>query len=92
MSKAVIVAKIVIRVGIFAWVCYGCLWLYYGFSRPTLAQPEASRLYALDTHGHVAYLTAREMANLHLLLETSGGLTAIAIGIAIFAKSRTPST
>jgi hypothetical protein len=90
-NKAVTFAKIVIRIGLLAWVSYLCLWLYYGFSRPTVAQPEAGRWFALDTHGHIAYLTSREMANLHLLLETSGGLTAIAIATAIFAKFRTPN-
>jgi hypothetical protein len=86
MSKAVTFAKIVIRVGFFAWVCYLCLWLYYGFSRPTVAQPNEGRVYALDTHGHVAYLTSREVSNLHVLLQASGGLIAMAVAVAIVAK------
>jgi len=88
VNKAVAFAKVVIRIGFFAWISYLCLTLYYGFSRPTVALPEEGRLYALDNHGHVAYLTYREIANLHLLLETAGGLTAIAVAIAVVAKLR----
>ena len=88
MRTAIAFAKVFMRIGFGAWVSYLCLWLYYGFSRPTVAQPEGDRLYALDTHGHVAYLTYREIGNLHLLLETSGGPIGISVAIAILAKFR----
>jgi hypothetical protein len=84
--------KVVMMVGFFAWISYLCLTLYYGFSRPTVAQPDAGRIYAVNNHGHVAYLTNREVANLHLLLEASGALTAVGIACAAFAKFRAPNS
>ncbi len=81
-------AKVIIRVGFFAWVSFACLWLYYGFSRPTSEQPEVGRLHRLDTHGHVAYLTHREMTNLHVLRGTAIGLFLIAGAMALVIKMR----
>jgi hypothetical protein len=86
--KTLTLAKVLMMMGFFGWVSYLCLTVYYGFSRPTVAQPEVGRTHAVDNHGHVAFLTNREVANLHLLLETSGGLIAIAVAVGLFAKLR----
>ena len=36
------------------------LWLYYAGTRPSVAQPDAGRIYPLNTHGFAAYLTEQE--------------------------------
>ena len=34
-------AKVIIRVGVLTWFGFLCLWVYYGFSRPTSKQPDS---------------------------------------------------
>ena len=65
-----------------------CLDLYYCFSRPTSAQPDTGRVYALENHGHVGYLNRREMNYVHLLRNTSGGLFIVAVVIGLVTKLR----
>ena len=81
-------AKIIIRVGVLAWFSFLGLYLYYGFSRPTSEQPESGRLYVLNTHGHVAYLTRQEITNLHLLQGVGVGLFLVAGAMALIIKLR----
>ena len=81
-------AKVLGRVGVFAWFSFACLYLYYGFSRPTFQQPDSGRLYPLDTHGHVAYLTLREINNLYHLRDAAFVLVLVAVGMVLVIKVR----
>lgn len=83
-----LLVKVISRVGVLAWISVLCLHLYYGFSRPTSRQPDAGRLYRLDTHGRVAYLTHREITNLHFLWGASIGLILVASTMALVVKMR----
>jgi hypothetical protein len=80
--------KVMSRVGVLAWFSFLCLHLYYGFSRPTAQQPDAGRLYRLDTHGRVAYLTLPEINNLHHLRDAAFGLVLVACTVALVIKLR----
>ncbi len=80
--------KIIMMMGFLAWIGYVNLSLYYCFSRPTSPQTDAARLYPLEEHGHVGYLTRREFENLNLARDTSAGLFGIGICIAIVIKIR----
>jgi hypothetical protein len=70
------------------WVGFLCLWIHYGFTRPTSKQPTQGRLYALNTHGRIAYLTSHEMHNLYVLGGTSIGLLIVVTPIALIIKRR----
>ena len=80
--------KVIMMVGFLAWIGYINLSLYYCFSRPTSPQTDADRLYPLEEHGHVGYLTRREIENLHLARDTSAGLFGVGICMAIVVKIR----
>jgi hypothetical protein len=41
------------------------LWYEYAQTRPQTAQPGEGRIYGLNTHGHVVYLTWAESVRLH---------------------------
>src|SRR5437588_12331067 len=84
----VVLARVIIRVGVAVWFGFLCLWSYYGFSRPTSKQPESGRLYPLDTHGHVAYLTVAEINNLHYVRDTGLGLVLVAVVMGLIVEMR----
>ena len=49
------------------WLSYADLWDHYAHTRPRLAQPDQGRVYALNTHGLIVYLTKDEQCRLDLL-------------------------
>ena len=58
------------------------LWYLYADTRPKVSNPSEGRVYSLNTHGNVVYLTLAESARLYGLL-IIGGLcmtTGILIG------------
>jgi hypothetical protein len=81
-------ARLVMKIGFLVGISFVCLDLYYCFSRPTSAQPETGRVYASESHGHVGYLNRREIDNVHLLRNTSGGLFVVACVIGLVIKLR----
>src|SRR5436305_8747087 len=87
-KRMVVLARVIIRVGVLAWFGFLCLYTYYGFSRPTSKQLDSGRLYPLDTHGHVAYLTLAEINNLHDLRNVAIGLVLVAVAMALVIKIR----
>lgn len=72
--------------GAFLFLCFVCLSVYYGFSRPTTEQPGVGRTHPLDVHGHVAYLTYREIFTLHILQVTGIGLFFVGAMVALVIK------
>ena len=62
-----------------ACLSYGYLWYQYAYTRPTFAQPDQGRIYALNTHGFIVYLTKDEQCRLDLLK-----WTAITLGLFLF--------
>jgi hypothetical protein len=60
------------------WCASFYLWYQYAFTRPTVAQPSIGRIYGLNTHGSVVYLTSAERLRLF-------GLQAIAAALMIVA-------
>jgi hypothetical protein len=55
-------------VGLGSWVGSDVLWHHYEFTRPATRQPEAGRVYPLNTHGTYVYLTFDERALLYFLM------------------------
>ena len=50
------------------WTASFILWYHYAFTRPAVRQPGAGRVYPLDTHGTVVYLTSHEHFLLYSLM------------------------
>src|SRR5438132_1492508 len=47
------------------------VWYDYAYTRPRVPRPDQGRIYALNTHGLVVYLTKEEQFRLYLLEGTS---------------------
>jgi len=56
--------------GLGSWTASFVLWYHYAFTRPAVRQPGAGRVYPLDTHGTVVYLTSHEHFLLYFLMVT----------------------
>jgi hypothetical protein len=68
------IAKVVSGIlGVVFWFSSFFVWQYYDAYRPTTYLPEAGRIFPLNTHGSIVYLTTGE----HYLLY---GLMAAGIG------------
>ena len=80
--------RVVASLAAVAWFGYLGLQLQYAFTRPTSMQPGLGRLYALETHGSVVYLTHNEVFLLHTLGETAGGLVVAVIVLGLIIKRR----
>ena len=62
------------------------LWMYYDSTRPTIADSSIGRIYPLNTHGSIVYLSQAETFRLHALMWIAGIFGVIAVCIDIFAK------
>lgn len=60
------------------------LWYQYAHTRPKLAQPDQGRVYALNTHGLIVYLTKEEQFRLDLLMWTAITLGVCFVSINVF--------
>lgn len=70
-----------IIIAILFFVCLGSLMYlneHYAYTRPEHPQPEIGRIYSLDVHGTVVYLTKREDSQLQWLWYSLGALLLIA--------------
>jgi hypothetical protein len=67
-------AGITTGIGMLISVCIlAILWYQYAYTRPRSPQPLQGRVYGLNTHGVVVYLTKGEQYNLYL----AGGIALI---------------
>src|SRR6266436_7131209 len=55
------------------------LWTYYDYTRPHAAEPSAGRIYALQTHRSIVYLTGQEQFMLNLLIWIAAPIFVLAI-------------
>ena len=78
--------KTVLRLGMLAWVSFLCLWAYFAFTRPSTSS--LGRLYALKSHGKIAYLTHKEEIQLYGLGTVALGLFAIGVIAGVTVKQR----
>lgn len=66
-KRLVAIAHVLGWLSLGIWMFFIYLILQYDATRPTVPVPSEGRIYASDTHGHVVYLTATEVSNLHHL-------------------------
>src|SRR5947208_12380785 len=50
------------------WFTYSFLWMYYDSTRPRIPDSGADRIYRLNTHGSIVYLTRGEEFLLNVLM------------------------
>ena len=63
------------------WLTSVFLWMHYASTRPHSLDAGSGRIYPLNTHGSVVYLTCRE--NLFIAALTVGGIIVFAAGVCI---------
>lgn len=68
------------------WLTYMGLWERYARTRPTAADPSVGRVYSLNEHGVIVYLTSAEQHRLHILAWAAAISFLIAVLIGVFIK------
>jgi hypothetical protein len=61
-----------------AWVCFFELYIYLDYTRPHVVDYPAGRIYALNNHGSIAYLTRTEYWFLYTFEYVAIGLFIVA--------------
>lgn len=72
--------------GLCFWMASCALWYRYALTRPAIRQPGAGRVYSLNTHGTVVYLTSQEHFLLYFLMVTGAVFLFLAVGLHLFGK------
>jgi hypothetical protein len=72
------VPKVLAPLSLTVWFSFIYLTFQYDATRPTVRKPEQGRVYGLNNHGHVVYLTAHEQENLNRLELVAVTLFAVA--------------
>jgi hypothetical protein len=75
-------------IGVTCATIAGIVWNFYDFTRPKIAAPLVGRIYPLNTHGHVVYLTSSERLWLWLLLGGFGVFALLAAIIQLSLRNR----
>ncbi len=88
LRTMIVFVKVVGWLGVMAWVGFIGLSVHYNYTRPTSPQPSQERIYSLNEHGHIAYLTHSEQQNLNLLFWSAVVLIAAAFVVGTIAKRR----
>jgi len=79
--------EIIAGVGaLIVWFTSMFLWMYYDHTRPTVADPSTGRIYPLNSHGSIVYLTQPEQFWLYSLIWVAGICFVIAVCIDVFKK------
>jgi membrane protein YdbS with pleckstrin-like domain len=68
------------------WVGAMALWMHLDATRPHTADAATGRIYALNTHGSIAYLNHRERTMMRTLTWTAGALFVTGVGIDILVR------
>lgn len=77
-----ILSIILVWTGVFLGIGGTFLGEYYAGSRPRVAQPEVGRVYSLDNHGIIGYVTKVELLQVRLL--EGGGIFCFVWGALIY--------
>jgi hypothetical protein len=74
--------------GALLWGCFIELYIYFDYTRPHVVDAAAGRLYALNNHGSIAYLTGNEHHFLYALEWTAWGLFLVAAVLHQYCRRR----
>jgi hypothetical protein len=82
--KALEIGALVVAVVV--WFTSMQLWTHYGDTRPRIPEPDAGRIYQLNTHGSIAYLTRPEELLLYGLMLIAGISFVAAVCVDVFKR------
>jgi len=77
-------------VALVSWAASFVLWYHYAFTRSDVRQPESGRIYPLNTHGSVVYLTSHECFLLYGLMVVGAVCFLFTLGLHYFGKRQLP--
>ena len=67
------VARWLVAAALLIWSVFFCLTFQYQNSLPTVADEQSGRVYSLNEHGHIVYLTLGEQCGLFALIFAAVG-------------------
>jgi hypothetical protein len=70
------------------WFSFGGLYVWYDFNRPHVPDASVGRVYSINNHGSIAYLTLREAVVLYGLAGVSAALLLVGVGIEAATRRR----
>ena len=82
--KALQVALVIVAA--VAWFTSMCLWMHYDSTRSHTPEPTAGRIYRLETHGSIVYLTRSEEIILYALMTTGIICFVVAVGVDVYKQ------
>lgn len=71
------------------WFSSFIVWMYFDAHRPRMAEPDSGRIYSLNTHGSIVYLTSGEHYFLYGLISSGIALFLITVTFHYLAKRGT---
>jgi len=77
-------------VALVSWTASFALWYHYAFTRSDVRQPESGRIFPLNTHGSVVYLTAHERFLLYGLMIVGAVCFLLTVGLHCVGKRQLP--
>jgi len=81
-----VVETVAALVALGLFLTYMGLWEQYAHTKPDAANLSSGRIYPLNEHGLIVYLTSAEQNRLHMLAWMAGFCFLIAVLIGIFIK------
>jgi hypothetical protein len=78
-KSTTIIGRCVAILALTLWLCFCGLYVYMDFSRPRKVDVAAGRIYALNSHGSIAYLTREEHTFLYSFEYVAIGLFVVAV-------------
>jgi hypothetical protein len=88
--RELVIAKWFAWGGMAVWFFAAGLGLHLDASRPTRPDPAIGRIYELNNHGHVVYLTLREQLTLWAVMFGGLGTAFVGIGLGIKGQPARP--
>jgi hypothetical protein len=82
------VARCAGALGLISWICFIELYIYLNYTRPHNIDVAAGRIYSLNNHGSIAYLTRSE----HIFLYTFACVAAALFVVAAVFHNATKAT
>jgi hypothetical protein len=77
-------------VALVSWTASFVLWYHYAFTRSDVRQPESGRIYPLNTHGSIVYLTSHERFLLYGLMVVGAVCFLLTAGLHYIANRQLP--
>jgi len=90
-STKTILGRCAIGLAVAAWISFIELYIYFDYTRPHTRNASIGRIFALNNHGSISYLTQGEHRLLYAFAYTAGAFVIVAAVLQNFVNVRRDS-